>query len=156
MVASVWPTTEAERRDWFAALGLPPGEGRVIEVQSDSASVMCQGAAAAGWPPIGWHSHDGRFVGVHWFLWAGEDEDATLQAAEELRDALSARWPVVEELADPVQGFTALWRSAPLVVDLYYHAPRDHGAGRSSAGVVQLHVNHAERADALEAIARVQ
>lgn len=50
------------------ALGLLVGEGRVLEVDADSASVKYEGVAAAGWPPIGWHSHEGRFVGVHWFL----------------------------------------------------------------------------------------
>lgn len=156
MVASAWPTTEAGRRDWFAALGLPSGEGRVVEVDSDAGRVLCEGPAAGGWPPIGWHSHDGRFVGVHWFLWAGEDEVATRRSAEELRDLLSSRWQVMEELSDPIQGFTALWQPAGLVVDLYYHAPRAHGAGRTSADVVQLHLDHAERADALEAIARMR
>lgn len=154
MVSSMWPTTEPERRSWFAHLGLPVDGGQ--EPQSAASTIgttQFSGGLAEGWPATSWRFFRHRFVGVSWFLWADDAERETRAGAETLRSLLVSQWPMVEERSDPARGFTCLWRSGEAVVDLYFHAPRELG-GRQVPGVVQLHVDHARRADALEAEAR--
>ncbi|MEZ5089645.1 MAG: hypothetical protein R2719_07895 [Micropruina sp.] len=73
-------------------------------------------------------------VGVHWFLWAGEDEDEIRAAAESLRTRLSARWRVIDAAAGPAGGFTALWEPDGSQIDLYYHAPGTTTDRRRHAG----------------------
>lgn len=156
IVAATWPTSEDERQAWFALLGLPvhgepvPGlDGRI------PGSTHFAGPVDGDWPAIGWHVHRGRLVGVHWFLWAGEDEDEIRAAAESLRTRLSARWRVIDAAAGPAGGFTALWEPDGSQIDLYYHAPRDDHGPATTRGVVQLQVNHRERAAEAESEAMI-
>ena len=156
MVGSPWPTSEHERQSWFAQLGLPV-DGAPVADQDGRVprAVQFIGPPSEDWPETGWHLHRGQFVGVHWFLWAGEDEDATRAAAESLRTQLSARWPAIDELLSPTGGFTTLWHPADSRIDLYYHAPRNDLGPPAMPGVVQLHVDHRARADAAEAEALI-
>ncbi len=152
MVGSTWPTSEGERQAWFTLMGLPADGEPVPETDGQiHRSVQFTSPASQEWPAIWWHLHRGRFVGVHWFLWAGEDETETRAAAEHLRSLLSARWPAIDELADPAVGFTTLWQPRDSQIDMYYHAPRHDLGPPPTPGVVQLHVDHRDRAAAEEA-----
>lgn len=146
MVVSAWPTTEDERRAWFASFGMPT-DGQLVTENSELNSRSRQYFAlrSADWPQTGWHTHRDRFVGVSWFLWAHEDDNATRTAAERLRALFGERWPTVEESPGPAGGFTAFWAPGTSQVDLYYHAPRDDPRPGLAPSVVQLHVDHRAR-----------
>lgn len=151
MVATDWPTTDEDRRAWFASFGIPV-EGRMV---TEPERLLSRGRQyfsppAADWPATGWHVHRDRFVGVSWFLWAQEDEDATRAAAESLRALFSAHWPAVDQHSDRVAGFTTLWEPGDCQVDFYFHAPRDHPRAGTVPGAVQLHIDHRGRAAELE------
>ncbi|MFT3888378.1 MAG: hypothetical protein QM713_09495 [Arachnia sp.] len=144
MVASTWPTTEDERRAWFLSFGMPT-DGRMVAEESESTSRVYEATQDADWPRTGWHVHRDQFVGVHWFLWADEDDDATRAAAEQLRSLFDARWSAVDELSGPAGEFTALWEPDASQIDLYYHARRDDIRPGLGPSVVQLHVGHRAR-----------
>lgn len=153
MVDSEWPTTEDDRRAWFASLGLPvDGVADTGFDEHDPHARHFTGPASGDWPATGWRVHRDAFVGVHWFLWADAEETHIRAAAEELRSLLAARWPAVDELTDARGGFTALWQPGQAQVDMYYHTPRPL-PGRPPAGdyVVQLHVDHRRRVEAEDA-----
>ncbi|MGC3953281.1 MAG: hypothetical protein QM804_03330 [Propionicimonas sp.] len=155
MVASVWPTTEDERRAWFASFGLPVEGGPTEPDRPASRTRRYFGAAAAGWPQTGWQVHRDRFVGVFWFLWADQPEDDTRAAAESLRALFTARWPTVDEASGPAGGFAACWQPADAEIELYYHPPRDDPRPGLTPGVVQLAVDHRGRAAEQELEARI-
>lgn len=67
LISSPWPTTETERRAWFAQNGLD-----MTEKATEGDFVVAEGPSVWGKPRGGWHFHDGEFVGLYWFLWAGE------------------------------------------------------------------------------------
>lgn len=153
LVASPWPTSEAERAAWFAEHGLPtygqPSPGWEQAPRSEHA--IAEGPP--GWGATEWHAFDGAFVGLCWFLWFEDPEPDTRAAAEALQDAFDRAWPRVDSLDDPVQGLTRLWATGEAQVDLYVHAPRVTPRGDPTRGGVQLHVDHAARAAAEDAVA---
>lgn len=141
MVGSIWPASGAERLAWFISMGLPadrepvseqPGRARTGRRPDD----MCRTDRLHRSGQF--HQHRGRFVGVHWFRWAGEDETETRSAAEHLRSRFSARWPAIDEASvrpagSPRRGSRRTVRSTCITTR--------RGTTRGSAptpGVVQL------------------
>lgn len=108
LISSPWPTTETERRAWFAQNGLD-----MTEKATEGDFVVAEGPSVWGKPRGGWHFHDGEFVGLYWFLWAGESwATVVAPAATQLQDLFSgiAGSPVdVGEASGPATGFRASW-----------------------------------------------
>lgn len=139
LMAGQWPRLEAERRIWFDTHGL--------------SSLGSSSLDAEAWPLSIWRVKNGQFVGLAWSFWTGEHETLTREAAERLFAGFNARFALSDELVSPGQGFSSLWRHGELQVDCYFHEPRTF-QGRSIAGSVQLHLDHAARAADEEAASR--
>lgn len=150
LVASEWPTSEAERLTWFQHHGLDARDSRREWGDDGVDSFGARGPERWGSPRCGWHTFEGEFVGVNWFLWLGGPPDAVGAAARELCDRFS-QWAgePVERVTpdnDPYR-FTALWEVAGRTIDMYLHGGPFPGPGRVFVEdpVVQLHVDHTAR-----------
>lgn len=160
LLASEWPTTEAERVAWFErhGLGVSGTEPRQRGRREYASESWVSGDPGAHWPGVGWHVFEGEFVGVSWFLWYGLPEDVAPGLAEELRTRL------VELAGEPVDElrregddyrFTAYWETGGRIIDMYLHGGPVMEGQHHEDPVVQLHVDHVERARrADEAVSR--
>lgn len=155
LVASDWPTTEEERRAWFDEHGIVVEPERWRE---EDGSRSWSGRAPERWGRAlaGWHVFDDEFVGVSWFLWHGLTEDVVTELAGELH----ARF--VELMGPPVEEFrregddyrfTACWERDGRLVHLYLHGGPVLDGTFVEDPVVQLHVDHAARSRAADAVA---
>lgn len=85
----------------------------MTEKATEGDFVVAEGPSVWGKPRGGWHFHDGEFVGLYWFLWAGESwATVVAPAATQLQDLFSgiAGSPVdVGEASGPATGFRASW-----------------------------------------------
>lgn len=154
MVGSEWPTTEEERVAWARERGLPDGGDACTDLDErlpETRNFEAPGAVLQ----CGWHFFRDEFVGINLFWDEGAAAPGVVSAAAEtLREQFSQRWEPVEELADEIQGFTALWQPQGKQIDLYWHAPRTLPDGAPITGCLQLHVDHHGRAMAQEQAAR--
>lgn len=178
LLGSPWPRTEADRIAWFQRHRLAAEPAEPAEPASPgapreradggerSASYLAAGPASWDGTPIGWHTFDGEFVGVHWFLWRGLTREDMRVAAADLRAGFRRAFgPPADELdrtaaADPWEaGFTACWHAGGRTIDCSYH-PGGHPPGspgpEETGATVRLHVDHTARADAQEASARAR
>ncbi len=160
LLGSNWPRTEADRVAWFERFRLaadPTAPGTSTDSDERSASYRTSGPALWDGTPIGWHSFDDEFVGVHWFLWNGLPREDLQVAAVDLRAGFRrACGSAMGEADHPDQGFSAWWRAGGRTVDMYYHPgirPPGTPEGTRIGACVQLHVDHTVRADAAEAVA---
>ncbi len=146
LVESDWPTTNQERQRWFREFGL-------LEAPD---GMYWDSTTEPGDAPTNWHTFEGEFVGANWFIWAGWPREAVEASAAELKERLSAAFgsPLFDELDPRVVGWTALWKTNGRVVDMYFYTGVAHYARPDSAAVVQLHVDHEQRAEAQESVAR--
>lgn len=154
LISSPWPTTETERRAWFAQNGLD-----MTEKATEGDFVVAEGPSVWGKSRGGWHFHDGEFVGLYWFLWAGESwATVVAPAATQLQDLFSgiAGSPVdVGEASGPATGFRASWTVDGYSIEMYAHGPDLGGdVPDERATAVQLHVDHASRSAREDAAAR--
>lgn len=88
-------------------------------------------------------------MGVHWFLWHGLPDTVVPDLADQLRARLIeiAGEPVEE--SPPRDGdyrFTAYWETRGRCIDMYLHGGTVLGGQVHDTPVVQLHVDHIERA----------
>lgn len=147
LVKSEWPTTDEDRQRWFRKFGLleaPDGADWDSTTQP-------------GDTPTDWNTFEGEFVGVNWFIWTGWSREAVAASAAQLKEGLSAAFgPPSEELEPRVVGWTSLWTSGGRVIDMYFHTGVAPYARLDSAAVVQLHVDHEQRAEAQESAARTE
>lgn len=149
LVASDWPTTEEERVAWFDRHGLDVADAERGWGEDGGDSYVARGPARWGSPRSGWHVFRDEFVGVSWFLWAGGPQDAVGVAAHRLREAFTTLAGEPEdrvELADGSGRFTAFWQVDGRSIDLYLHGGAVVGGHRVEEPVVQLQVDHVERA----------
>ena len=89
LVGSEWPTSEAQRIDWFRHHELDVREGHRGWGDNGSDSFVGEGPQRWGGPRFGWHTFEGEFVGVNWFLWLGEPPEAVRSAARQLLERFS-------------------------------------------------------------------
>lgn len=159
LVASEWPTTQGERRAWFERHGIATeGVERLREARGSES--WQSGNPGAPWPAVGWHVFENEFVGISWFLWHGLPEGLVPELAEELR----ARF--VDMAGEPMDQtrregedyrFTAYWQTGGRSIDMYLHGGPVLKGQFHEHPVVQLHVNHVDRARrADETAARAQ
>lgn len=153
LMTSDWPTSELERVHWFGRHGLEAEGAEVDMGEHELPGRRVYGPASQNADSPGWHTFRNEFVGLVWFLWSGKD-GWVRQLATELRTELDSRLVSLDSEDDPDGGFNARWIRDECRIDCYLHATRDFGALGTSPAVVQLHLDHAERADALEAEAR--
>lgn len=159
LVDSQWPTTQSERSAWFERHGIAT-EGAERLRQAHGSESWHSGDPGAPWPAVGWHVFENEFVGISWFLWQGLPENVVSELAEELR----ARF--VEMAGEPMDEirrkgedcrFTAYWQTGGRSIDMYLHGGPVLEGQFHEHPVVQLHVNHVERARrADETAARAQ
>ena len=147
MVRSDWPTGEEERRAWFRSFGL-------VDEQD---LPRWGGDTEPGRVPTGWHVFEGEFVGVHWFLWEGWPRPVVEEAARDLVAAMSTAWGQPQESSEraPV-GFSQLWETQGRFVEMYFYSgvPPVHVHRPDMTPSVQLHIDHAQRAEAEERVAQ--
>ena len=159
LVSSEWPTTQEERSAWFERHGIAT-EGAERVREGHGSESWHSGDPGAPWPAVGWHVFEGEFVGIGWFLWHGLPEDLVPGLAEELR----ARFvQIAGEPTDQMRRegedyrFTAYWRTGGRSIDMYLHGGPVLEGQLHEQPVVQLHVDHVERARrADETAARAQ
>jgi hypothetical protein len=159
LVDSEWPTTQSERSAWFERHGIE-AEGAERLRSEHGSETWHSGGPGAPWPAVGWHVFENEFVGISWFLWHGLSEDVVPELAEELR----ARF--VEMAGEPMDEirregedyrFTAYWQTGGRSIDMYLHGGPVLEGQFHEHPVVQLHVDHVERARrADETAARAQ
>lgn len=154
LVSGPWPTDEHERVDWFHQHGLP-GDARPVPDRDDRTShgARFEADGPPGWGATEWRFFDGAFVGLCWFFWFDLSDAQTRAAADSLRGSFNMAWPPVEQLEDPVQGFTSLWTAGECQIDMYFHASRSLSNKHSAPSGVQLHVDHIDRAAVEEGFA---
>ena len=153
LAASPWPATDVQRREWAERFGLPVDGELVEDPGLGPGHHTLVGPPTRDWPATAWHLQRGLFVGVSWFLWHDEEQDAARRAAETLRAALADAWDAAGELRDPVHGSTAVSGAGTVQIDLSHHAPRTRP--REVPSRVHLQVDHVERAAQVEAEARM-
>ncbi|WP_162802925.1 hypothetical protein [Ornithinimicrobium avium] len=148
LVDSEWPTTLSERSAWFERHGIATEGAERLREEHGSES-WHSGDPGAPWPAVGWHVFENEFVGISWFLWHGLREDVVPGLAEELR----ARF--VEMAGEPMDEirregedyrFTANWQKGGRSIDMYLHGGPVLEGQFHEHPVVQLHVDHVERA----------
>lgn len=148
LVRSEWPTSEAQRLEWFTRHGLDVRAAHRAWGEYGSDTVVGEGPERWGSPGLGWHTFEGDFVGVSWFLWRGGPPEAVRAAARQLRELFSGfAGAPVEELApgeDP-DTFTALWEVEGRTIDMYLHGGHVLEGALVEDPVVQLHVDHTAR-----------
>lgn len=131
----------------------------MTEKATEGDFVVAEGPSVWGKSRGGWHFHDGEFVGLYWFLWAGESwATVVAPAATQLQDLFSgiAGSPVdVGEASGPATGFRASWTVDGYSIEMYAHGPDLGGdVPDERATAVQLHVDHASRSAREDAAAR--
>ncbi len=145
LVESDWPTTDEERQRWFREFGL----------RESPDGVYWDSSTEPGDAPTDWHTFEGEFVGASWFIWDGWSREAVEASAAELKESFSAAFgSPFDELGPQVVGWTSLWKSNGRVVYMYFHTGVAPYARPDSAAVVQLQVDHEQRAEAQESVAR--
>lgn len=113
-------------------------------------------------PPVrGWHFSDDEFVGLHWFLWAGQPWNSVVEPAAEQLKQLVCRFagPPNEEItaAPSSRGFTALWTINGRTIDMYAHGPTNVDGTEDERGTaVQLHIDDSGRSARAEARTQAQ
>lgn len=159
LVDSDWPTTQTERSAWFERHGIA-AEGAERLREKHGSETWHSGEPGAPWPAVGWHVFENEFVGISWFLWHGLPEDVVAELAEELRAHLVE---MAGEPMDETRGegdddrFTAYWQTGGRSIDMYLHGGPVLEGQFHERPVVQLHVDHVERARrADDAAARAQ
>ncbi len=149
MIESEWPAAEEDRRLWFTTFGL-----------RDEPDVSCWGGdTEPGAVATAWHTFEDEFVGVHWFLWEGWPRSVVEDAAAEMKEVFSqACGPAASEIRSGRGDWTAYWEFNGRVIDMYFYSglPPAHLSRREMTPSVQLHVNHAQRAEAEEQQARIE
>lgn len=150
MLASDWPTTDAERRAWLHGLGLSPS------VPLRAAPNGGTGIDGWGNASLMWGVHDREFVGVGFFLWAGLPDAEVGRLGDDLLDALTSELGTAsEQRGTPHGGRTAFWAHDGRTVDAYIHRASSPRPGAPTLPPsVQLHVDDTERAACREADAR--
>lgn len=108
LAASPWPATDVQRREWAERFGLPVDGELVEDPGLGPGHHTLVGPPTRDWPATAWHLQRGLFVGVSWFLWHDEEQDAARRAAETPRAALADAWDAAGELRDRVHGSTAV------------------------------------------------
>ena len=151
MIESEWPTTDADRRLWFSTFGLCAEEDEDVP--------RWGGDTVPGAVPTGWHAFQDEFVGVHWFLWEGWPRSVVADAAAELKEILTRTCgPEDSRITTPILDWTAYWEFEGRGIDMYFYSglPPAHLSRREISPSVQLHVDHAQRAEAEEAQAVIE
>lgn len=132
-----------------------PGNGRSFD-----------GPLAPDWPQsrFGWHTFQDQFVGVSWFLWEEPPREEARTRAVALKGGLTQRFggPVDETGEDDGVhlGFTCCWQARGRTIDMYFHSGVYHRLDgstmdkKTNPAVVQIHVDHTQRASAQDAVAR--
>ncbi len=148
LVGSEWPTSEAQRLSWFNHHELDVRESRRGWGDNGSDNFVGTGPERWGGPRFGWHTFEGDFVGVSWFLWHGAPPEAVRMASRQLREGLCGfAGPPVEEISrdnDP-DNFTAFWEVQGRTIDMYLHGGLLPDGSSQPDSVVQLHVDHTAR-----------
>lgn len=150
LVGSEWPTSEAQRLSWFRQHGLDVRESHRGWGENGSDSFVGRGPERWGSPRFGWHTFEGDFVGVSWFLWHGAPPEAVRAASRQLRDRFCgfAGAPIEEITAvNDTDKFTAFWEVQGRTIDMYLHGGRLLDGSFLPDSVVQLHVDHTARSD---------
>lgn len=153
LISSDWPTSDLERVIWFDRHGLDTEGAEVDMREHELPGRKVFGPAGQRADSPGWHTFRNEFVGLVWFLWAGPD-DLVRRLATEFRDNLDNRFSLLDGEDEPGGAFNARWLQDNRRVECYLHPTRDLGELGRSPAVVQLHLDHADRADSLEAEAR--
>ncbi len=147
LIASDWPTTEEERVRWFAQHRIVTDDAVLERDEDGSESYACRGAAEWGRAHSGWHVFEEQFVGVRWFLWQGLGADVVPRLAQELHAGLvDLAGEPTEEIRPGGDRFAAYWDTAGRRVEMYLHGGSVLGGELAEEPLVQLHVDHVERA----------
>lgn len=156
LVRSDWPTSNEERIAWCTRYGLPTN-GKPWGPVRDYLGQFFDAPDQPGFQ-FGWHSFREEFVGVNWFCWGGLTRQRVRDRAEALwRGFVEEFGPAVNEMgiAEPhLNGFTSLWMVAGRTVDMYFHSGIHELRGGELSDLpasVQLHLDHTQRSEALEA-----
>lgn len=132
LVSDAWPTTEPQRRGWFAAHGIEPTQ--------PVGDYPCWGTGIPGWGDTTtcWSSDDERLLGVGWFLW---DAQADAQAAaDQLRARLDAVFGASTCRVNEGDHHWCEWRLGDTLIELT--------AGSRDEPQVQVHLTDATAVEA--------
>lgn len=136
LVASTWPTTQAERVAWFTEHNIHPTEPMGDDPE--------WGTAVPGWgdAAITWSSFNDEFVDVGWFLHPGAGEELLTTEFSELATGLAQRFGEPVEYSGPGEQLAGVWQDESHTIQLYAHT----GEG----DCLQLHVGLTAREEAQE------
>ncbi|HNV11353.1 MAG TPA: hypothetical protein PKN27_08480 [Propionibacteriaceae bacterium] len=134
LVASTWPTTEAERIAWFTEHNLHPTRALGDDPE--------WGTAVPGWgdAAITWSSFEDEFVDVGWFLHPGAGEEVLTAEFAQLATGLAERFGDPVEYSDPDEPLGGVWQDGVHSIQLYAHT--------EEGDCLQIHVGLTEREEA--------